>query len=285
MFTQMTTGFMRTTLTRILLENLQTILPGHPRFKLLLFQLTIFALANFVSPPAMADDADRLRRADEARGLFNGGIEFDLSIVDLVDGKKTNEFNYTLRAKDLDAEAVLSKPDPIGGQTILVKNLTLWILKNKSQRPVKVSVRDRMSGLGAVGDLMSMRYSKGYVTKLRKPSAQNTASESIYDLQANAPLATYSKVTIFLSKTNLVTKAEFPNSDGSILKEVQFKYENSWATKGPKAGKSPFISELIISENGSKTPNTIVKIGPPKEFKAPQGYFDIEESMKRNKAQ
>ena len=245
----------------------------------------IFVSALIVPAFAFADSsstiAQALEKADMARGLLSGGLEFELRIEEKTEGSsKPSLYKYRLRAKGEDAEAQLTHPPESIGQLVLTKDGEIWLLKQSANRPVKVSVQEKQSGLGVVGDLLSMAFSKRQQIDTVRSKPSKAPPGQIVFLESTAPLASYQKATTFISPNQTVNWVEFPSSEGKLLKRVEYVYK-----KSPQflAKKTPVIlSEMKIYENGSKKATTIVKLMPPREFQPPIGYFEIADAMKRN---
>jgi hypothetical protein len=210
-------------------------------------------LLGWMALAAAADALDAqaiLAAADQSRGAGLPGIEMQVHVrSEDSTGQQDLDSEVTMNVKAYDDSTFAEVVEPLRskGMRLLLSQRNMWLHKPGMKKPVAVSVRQRLSGQAALGDIASTGYARDYTaTYLR---ADELAGERchVLELRSAQRNTTYDRITYWVSeRSGLGIRAEFQSLSGKVLKRADFQYKLKLSYKGGK--DLPFVSRMLISD-------------------------------------
>ncbi|NBO39167.1 outer membrane lipoprotein-sorting protein [bacterium] len=229
--------------------------------------LVVFLICGTLTPSLARADAAKvetlMKASDRYRGGLALGVTWDIQISSVEDGE-TNDSQYTVRAKGVNALAECQNPPRCKGEVVLFNNRNLWFLKPGVKKPVAISPRQRLSGQAANGDIASTNYARDYNATLENEELVGKTPAWRLLLKARDKNVTYDKIRYWISKDKMLgLKAEFLTLSGEVFKSATFDYGNTLVSGGKKI---PFVSRMLIVDAAfPKNVTTITYISPREE--------------------
>lgn len=244
--------------------------------------LTIFFLsASAIAAPApkAVNALELLKVSDRARGAAAAlqGVSWT-SEVKSVEADEESSVTYAIKIRGNDALAEAIDPPRQKGELALFNDRTLWFFKPGLKKPISISLRQKLMGQAANGDIASTQYARDYEPVSTKQETINGHLVWLLDLKAKAKNVTYDRIRYWITdKEKLAVKAEFLTVSGQVFKIAEFKYGNTIVLKGTKF---PFVGEMKIRDaNNPKNVTTITYKNPREEAHAPS-LFNVNNLVK-----
>lgn len=173
------------------------------------------ATAHAITPEEM------LKRADEARRP-QGMVTFTATITDLGSGsKKETRYQVSAKTRGTDALSLVNTifPERLKGRKLLMLNSDLWLYLPTIKRPTRISVRERLSGEVANGDISHTNFAGDYDAVQKGTEKIGNKMCIKLALTAKNKDVTYSKIDYWLdAKTYAPVRAAFYALSGKLLK-------------------------------------------------------------------
>lgn len=223
-----------------------------------------------------ADDAPGaaklLQDSDRARGGLQTGITWTIK-VESVENDDRTESQYIVKARGNDAYAEAIAPARIKGETYLFNDRTIWYYKPGLRSPVSLSMRQRLTGQAANGDIASTNYARDYDGSV--VGQDKIGGEDTYKLELKAKTSnvTYDRIRywVSVSRTQAV-KAEFLTAKGSVFKSATFAYGNKVLIEGVEYD---FVSRMTITDAAFPKNVTVLSYSSIHAEKHPDSTFNV----------
>ncbi len=164
-------------------------------------------------------------KVDEVR---NPQLDYTISVAvtSLHPRRETRVVSYEVLAKGRDNAIVKTlNPATEKGRTLLMRGKELWAFLPDVSKPLRVSLRERLIGEVANGDLARANFSGDYSAKIAQMQNIDDKEYYVLELLAKSDDVTYAKVLLWAQiETFYPLKAEFYTISGRILKTCS--YEN-----------------------------------------------------------
>jgi hypothetical protein len=216
------------------------------RYPWILVTVVVFlAGIGFFTDSAAMTPREILRKADEARGRAEEGVEWEIGIESIEAGRR-QERTLKVVSRSLNSLAEYLAPASMKGQKLLMLDRNMWYVKPGLSKPVPISPRQRLLGRAANGDIAATNYAGDYRVVQISENAVNNEACYLFELSAVDKKATYDRIGYWISKQRLVgLKAEFYTVSGKMFKTASFEYQNRIAVDGKER---EFISRMIITD-------------------------------------
>lgn len=213
-----------------------------------------------------------LARCDAARGNL-AGVQWHVDVTETSENH-TNERSLLVKARGFDMVAETLSPARQKGHKLLLVQNNMWFYKPGLSKPVPISLRQKLTGQAANGDIASTNYAEDYDILSVDDAEQNGEPCYLFKLKAANRTATYENIDYWVSKERSVgIRADYYTSSGKKrLKTSEMKYENTVVTEGKD---SPFISEMIIQDTLTSKSKTALKFTEPKLGEISNRTFNI----------
>lgn len=246
---------------------------GNKFHKQLLFiwGIIVFVLIAAFTGQAQMSPQEMLKKADEARGSYEG-VEVNVLMESFELGRKQYRA-MKISEKGYNCLLVTLAPPNVKNQRILMRERNLWYSNPGLSKPVPVSPRQKLMGSAVNGDIVSTNYTSDY----KIVSTENTKVQDedciLMHLEAIDDRTTYDRIKYWISKDRLVgVKAEFYTVSGKLFKSATFEYNNRVTIKG---NPREFVSQTVITSAIIKDDYTIIKYGKPLLKKIPDAVFNV----------
>jgi hypothetical protein len=213
-----------------------------------------------------------LRAADRARGGLDEGVRWTI-VLTVDDAGESQSRSYLVRARGSDALVEALAPPRNKGEIYLFNDRNLWFIKPGLQKPISLSVRQRLTGDAANGDIANTSYARDYLGTLA--GEESVQGEPCYrlNLQARSKNVTYDKIHYWISKSRLLgVKAEFRTVSDQVLKVATFEYTNKIRTP---AGEHEFVSSMVLHDPSKPRSSTRIAFGDPHLEQLGDSIFNI----------
>ncbi len=173
---------------------------------------------------AMPDAVEILRKSDEVR---NPQLDYTMrvTITSTKPGKKPRTGTYAVMVKGKD-KTVIKTLSPISdrGRILLMRENDLWAFLPQASKPLRISLRERLLGDVANGDLARANFSGDYDPRLLKPESLEGKECYVLELTAISGDVTYAKVVLWVQTgTFQPLRAEFYAISGRLLKTCVYE--------------------------------------------------------------
>ncbi len=182
--------------------------------------------ASLPAPQAIAElpAEEILRRADEVR---NPQIDYTLTVtvtsVKRGNAAQTATYEVLVKGRDNTVIKTLS-PRVDRGRVLLMKGRDLWAYLPTISKPLRISLRERLIGDVANGDLARANFSGDYTPALLRLDRLGDRDYYALTLTANAEDVTYAKVVLWVDRETFHPHhAEFYAVSGRLLKSCAYE--------------------------------------------------------------
>ena len=193
--------------------------------------LPLAARADAPTPADIVDRADKIRSVGDA-------FSFDLTIQNADTAtRKSAESRYKVFVKGREKSVVkFVAPAVDAGKAMLMVGENLWMYFPTADRPLRLSLQQRLFGNVSNGDVARVNFGGDYDAKLE--SEEKAEGKDAWKLSLTAKKGvptTYDKVTYWVEKgTFHPLKAEFFAASGKLVKTAAYKeYKPILGTERP----------------------------------------------------
>jgi hypothetical protein len=202
-----------------------------------------------------------LKKSDFYRG-GSEGVEWSVKVQNIEQGQLKNDLILSVEgsANDNHFYSLISfiGPKKFEGQKLLIRDNSMWFIKQGLTNPVPISSRQRLSGSAANADVAAANYAKDYTIESVENGTFNNTNCWVLILTAKDNLITYPKVKYWISKKeNFGLQAEFYGKSDKLIKTATFEYNNKIEYKSQKYD---YLSKISISDMINKEDKTILSI-------------------------
>lgn len=184
--------------------------------------------ARAVSPvaaeePSLTAEAI-LEKADEVR---NPQMDYIVmaTITSVKPHGSSTTATYRVLVKGRDRAVVQTLSPPIDtGRVMLMRGKDLWVFLPTISKPLRISLRERLMGDVANGDIARANFSGDYTPALTKQERLEDRTYDVLDLKAKAPDVTYARVVLWVDHDTFApARAEFYAVSGRLLKTCSYE--------------------------------------------------------------
>lgn len=165
-----------------------------------------------------------LAKADEVR---NPQMDYTVSVtVTSVKPRVADRTAvYEVLVKGRDLTVVRTTAPPIDrGRVLLMHGKHLWAFLPTVSKPLRISLRERLIGDVANGDVARANFSGDYTPTLAREETIGGTRYDVLDLKANANDVTYGRVLLWVEAgTHHPSRAEFYTISGRLLKTCTYE--------------------------------------------------------------
>jgi hypothetical protein len=211
-----------------------------------------------------------LRRCDAARGNL-GGVRWRVEVTDLSGGRNEARL-IDVRARGFDMVAETLAPPRLKGHKLLLVRNSMWFHQPGLSKAVPVSLRQKLTGRAANGDIASTNYAEDYRILAVEDGEHAGEACHVFHLEAVSRSVTYARIRYWVSKERLVgVRADYFSASGEkLIKTAEMSYDHCVATG---QGDRPFISEMRIRETLVSDDQTRLVFSPPELGEVPARLF------------
>jgi hypothetical protein len=228
------------------------------------------------APPAQASvepsNEAILRAADEARGSVDG-LAWEVTVESTENERVNDTLVYDLKVRAFNVAGTSLAPPKYRGNKILILNTNMWFYKPGLSKAVPVSMRQKLMGEAAYGDIASTNYAEHY-NATRLPDALVDGVDCyVFDLKARDPKVTYDRITYWVAKQRqLGIKADYFTVSGKRFKSAVMDYDNTVNVKGRQR---PFLSRITLHGELMNGGLTYLRLQSPHLEPVPDYVFDL----------
>ncbi|RJG09584.1 outer membrane lipoprotein-sorting protein [Massilia cavernae] len=213
-----------------------------------------------------------LKAADEARGNVRG-LSWEVTIESMADERVTGTLVYDIKARSFNVAGISLAPPKYRGNKILMLNTSMWFYKQGLSKPVPVSMRQKLMGDAAYGDIASTNYAEHYLATSLPDAVVNGEDCHVFDLKARAEKVTYDRIVYWVSKKRQVgVKAEYFTVSGKKFKSAAMEYGNIVQIDGRPR---PFLSRIAMHGELLDGSVTYLNLRNPRIEPLPDHVFDL----------
>lgn len=219
----------------------------------------LFAL-NVLSAP---NAETLLKAADRSRGGLSEGLVWDLKIIS-TSQDQNSEFSYQVKAKDNLALAKCTAPARSKDEVYLFLDKNLWVHRPGLKKPMSLSVKQKLIGQAANGDIATTNYFRDYIPKIVGEENLSGTKTWKLNLKAKSNDVTYDQINYWVSQDKMLgIQAEYLTLQNEVFKKASFEYKNQISKDGKMI---PFISKLtIVDAKDSKLKSELIYSQPKTE--------------------
>jgi hypothetical protein len=214
---------------------------------------------------AAPDAENLLKKADAYRSPSAGFI----ANVEVVEGNGDRSA-YEVYMEGNDHSIMVTKaPKRDVGRNILMIDQDMWMTIPSINRPVRISLKQKLTGQVAQGDISRMKWVGDYDVKLSSPTPEKISGKETYKLEMKAKKEnlTYDRIVLTVdTKTARPLEASYQTPTGRTLKVARFE------DYGPLGGQIRPRS-IVISDAIQKSETSTIHLLSMKEKKFPKGFF------------
>lgn len=239
----------------------------------------LFCFSANAAPAAGVDAVELLKVSDRSRGAAAAleGVSWNSEVKASEDGEES-KVTYLVKIRGTDALAEAIDPPRQKGELALFNDRTLWFMKPGLKKPVSISLRQKLMGQAANGDIASTNYARDYDPTSTKTETINGHKVWVLELKAKAKNVTYDRIRYWITdREKLAVKAEFLTVSGKLFKTAEFKYGNKITLKGKQF---PFVMEMKITDANNAKNVTTITYRNPREDAHPTGIFNVNNLVK-----
>lgn len=224
-----------------------------------------------VANPAPAVEAV-LRAADEARGNVTG-LGWEVTIESAEHERVTDSLVYDIKVRSFNVAGLSLAPPKYRGNKILMLNTNMWFYKPGLSKPVPISLRQKLMGDAAYGDIASTNYAEHYNAIRLSDDVVNGKECYVFDLRAKAEKVTYDRIIYWVEKQRqLGVKAEYFTVSGKKFKSASMDYGNTVKLDGKP---HPFLSRITMHGELLDGAVTYLHLRSPRIEPIPDYVFDL----------
>jgi Outer membrane lipoprotein-sorting protein len=240
---------------------------------------TVLILAAPVAALAAGDalsqgqSAALLQDSDRYRGGVRDGGQWQVQL-DSSEAGSARTSQYFVKAKGVNALVECLSPAKNKGELMLFEDRALWFYKPALRKPIGLSVRQRLVGQAANGDIAATNYARDYdVTAVTVDTVDGHATW-VLDLKAKTKSVTYDRIRYWIDKQDhLGIKAEFLTVQGEVFKRARFEYANEVQLAGKRV---PFVSKMVITSATFADAVTTIVYRTPEVRAIPDSVFNVD---------
>ncbi len=165
-----------------------------------------------------------LRLADEVR---NPQIDYTVrvTITSVKPGKTPRIGVYAVMVKGQDKTVIKTmSPASDRGRILLMREGDLWAFLPQVSKPLRISLRERLLGDVANGDLARANFSGDYRPELLRVEMLDGTEHYVLELTAKSERVTYAKVVLWIQTATFhPSRAEFYAVSGRLLKTCRYE--------------------------------------------------------------
>jgi outer membrane lipoprotein-sorting protein len=171
--------------------------------------LSLISLSDAEIADSILKKADRFRTPE---GVFE-------TLVEVTDAKGSISAYEVFTEGNEKSIIVTTNPPKDRGRNILMLDREMWIFIPNINRAVRISLKQRLFGEVALGDIARMKWYGDY-----RPTIVVDKRAPIHlDLQAQKPDLTYDRISLWVDPTDYhPLRAEYLASSGKVLKRAEF---------------------------------------------------------------
>ncbi|MFH1022455.1 MAG: outer membrane lipoprotein-sorting protein, partial [Planctomycetota bacterium] len=180
------------------------------------------AKTRALTPAEIVEKADEVRnpRKDYTVEVKVTSVEVDR---DKKEKKSVASYEVLVKGKDKTLIKTLTPPAD-RGQTLLMTGSDMWTYSPEVSQPIRVSLRDRLIGEVANGDIARANLAGDYTAKILKTETVGDKECHVLDLKAAADDTTYDRIVYWVEKgTYHPVKAEFYSESGGLWKTCAYE--------------------------------------------------------------
>ncbi len=174
--------------------------------------------------PSAVEAAAILARADEVR---NPQLDYVTTVIitSIQPGRDPRVAEYEVFVKGRDLTVIKTiKPEHERGRGMLMNELDMWAFLPTVSKPLRISLRERLIGEVANGDLARTNFSGDYVPEIVATELLDGRAYDKLDLKARSMEVTYARVMLWVDAANAhPLKAEFYAPSGRLLKSCRYE--------------------------------------------------------------
>jgi len=213
-----------------------------------------------------------LRAADRARGNCEG-VVWNVHVRSQERGRE-EQYDFLVKARGFDVLSETLRPPVSKGNRVLQISNNTWFFKPGLQKPLPVSVRQKMAGNAAYGDIAATNYAEDYeVTPLADADVDGERC-TVLDLKAiPGRRCTYDRIVYYISqKRGVGVKAEYYTVSGKLTRSARMSYDHSL----PDGDQTrPLISSMAIFDHFVTNSLTTLEFAAPVLAPLPPSTFDV----------
>jgi hypothetical protein len=169
------------------------------------------------------DASEILRNADEVR---NPQLDYTMrvTITSTKPGKTPRSGVYAVMVKGKDKTVIKTlSPASDRGRVLLMRDNDLWAFLPQVSKPLRISLRERLLGDVANGDLARANFSGDYTPMLARTERLDGQEHYVLQLSAHSDEVTYAKVVLWIQAVTFhPARAEFYAISGRLLKTCTY---------------------------------------------------------------
>lgn len=156
-------------------------------------------------------------------------------ITDYDENGVTDRAEFDSYFKGYDKSVLITRSGKNNKMKILMKDNDMWACLPGSRRSIRITPQQRLMGQASNGDVAKTAFSREY----RVEHAEQKGNETVLQLKAIKPSATYQKIVLTIaSDSYLMKRAEFFLLSGKMFKKAEYGYDLS--------GESPRLASVKI---------------------------------------
>lgn len=229
----------------------------------LAFSLLPFPFSSAAEPTA----EEILLKADEIR---NPPMDYTVfvKVTSIKPEGNSRSGTYEVLVKGKDKTVIKTLSPPIErGRVLLMWGRDMWAYLPDVSKPLRISLRERLLGEVANGDLARANFSGDYTPRLARGESVNGTDCHVLALAANAEDVAYARVLLWVETEGCrPVKAEFYGLSGRLLKSCSYEGYRELA-----GGIRP--TRLIMSDPLVKGRQSILEYDDMKVAPLPDKYF------------
>ena len=208
-----------------------------------------------------------LQKADEVR---NPQLDYTVVVtVESVKPKgKTKTATYEVWVKGRENTLIRTlSPAAEKGRVLLMKGTELWAFLPTVSKPLRISLRERLIGEVANGDLARANFSGDYAPQLLRTEKRDGVECVVLDLMAKTKEVTYARVVLWVeADRGHPVWAEFYAVSGRLLKTCSYEqYEKLAGRLRP--------TRLVMNDPITKGQQSTLQYSQMKVAPLPEKYF------------
>lgn len=228
-------------------------------------------IVKAIARPAASNGAI-LRAADEARGNVSG-LGWEVTIESAEGERITDTLMYDIKVRAFNVAGLSLAPPKYRGNKILMLNSNMWFYKPGLSKPVPISLRQKLMGDAAYGDIASTNYAEHYAATRLPDDVVDGKDCYVFDLRAKTEKVTYDRIIYWVEKQReLGIKADYYTVSGKKFKSASMEYGN---TIKLAAKPHPFLSRITMHGELLDGAVTYLYLRNPRIEPIPDYVFDL----------
>jgi hypothetical protein len=234
--------------------------------------LLLLSFVSFSFCFAAPDAEVLLKNSDRARGGLSEGLSWKLKLIS-VSENQTNEFEYSIKAKENFVLAKCMAPARSKDEVFLFLDKNLWISKPGLKKAMSLSTKQKLVGQAANGDIATTNYFKDYKPTIIGEEAIKGVKAWKLNLKAKSNDTTYDQINYWISQDKMLgIQAEYLTLQNEVFKKASFEYNNTIKKDGKNI---PFISKLVIIDAKNAQLKSELIYSQPQDEKIDASVFNV----------